>query len=70
MQRNFAITYQSTDNLFFTLLERTVHNQWYKYLESIKNSLDIYRSISSAVVYFTDIVRKSMDKGQLTEPCS
>ena len=58
--------------VFSKILERIVHNQLYEYLESNKflSSQQFgfrrNRSTSSAVVYFTDIVRKSMDKGQLT----
>ena len=58
--------------VFSKILERVVHNQLYEYLENNKflSSQQFgfrrNRSTSSAVVYFTDIVRKNMDRGQLT----
>jgi len=58
--------------VFSKILERVVHNQLYEYLErnrflsSQQFGFRRNRSTSSAVVYFTDIVRKSMDRGQLT----
>ena len=58
--------------IFSKILERVVHNQLYEYLENNKflssQQFGFRRngSTTSAVVYFTDIVRKSMDRGQLT----
>ena len=54
------------------VIERVVHNQLYDYLEN-HNLLSQYqfgfrknRSTAQAVAYYTDCIRKQMDKGQLT----
>ena len=54
------------------VIERVVHNQVYDYLEN-HNLLSQYqfgfrtnRSTAQAVAYYTDFIRKHMDKGQLT----
>ena len=57
--------------VFSKILEEIVHNQLYDYQEKTFLSFQQFgfrrnRSTSSAVVYFTDIVRKNMDRGQLT----
>ena len=58
--------------VFSNILERIVHNQLYKYLENNKllSSQQFgfrrNRSTFSTVVYFTDKVRKNMDRGQFT----
>ena len=57
--------------VFSKILERVVHNQLYEYLEnneflsSQQFGFRRSRSTSSAVVYFTDIVRKNMDRAHL-----
>ena len=54
------------------VIERVVHNQLYDYLEN-HNLLSQYqfgfrknRSTAQAVAYYTDCIRKQMDKGKLT----
>ena len=61
--------------VFSKILERVVHNQLYEYLEgneflsSQQFGFRRNRSKPSAVVYFTDIVRKSWTGVNLLVPC-
>ena len=54
------------------VFERVVHNQLYDHLVN-HNTLSLYQfgfrknhSTAQAVIYYTDCIRKHMDKGQLT----